>query len=91
MVWQSRDIGDRMKKLIFFLLVIIIILILVSCQPELGGIEKTDNGGFSYEIVEIEGMPCIWYKEATGYRGHAGLTCDWSKYGGRWHEYEQMW
>ena len=67
-----------MKKIIFLLLVISILL--TACGPEISGEERLGQGNFIYEMVEIEGMTCIWYEKVSGYSGYAGLTCNWEEY-----------
>ncbi len=68
------------------ILVLIALFVLTACTP-IGGhpsgeVLETDTG-FTYHIVEIEGMPCIWVAETfVSEYAYAGLTCDWSKYNG---------
>ena len=72
---------NKILKILSVLLVIIISLqILTACVSMSDEGEKVNTDGFSYRVVEIEGMTCIWYDDATGYQGYAGLTCNWDEW-----------
>lgn len=75
--------GNMKPKNLFILIIFIIILSfigLIACGPsEFEYAEVTVYGQpYKYEIVEIEGMTCIF---VIGYN-RAAITCDWSEYDG---------
>jgi len=65
------------------IVIFIVALIALACQPkpaqiELGYQNLAWPRGRKYEIVHVEGMPCVLI---TGYK-EAGISCDWSKWHG---------
>lgn len=70
-----------MKKII----IVLILISLMSCSPR-NDIDNTSNPvittssiSTSYEVIYIEGMPCIVVSEYTTLNG---ITCDWTKWDG---------
>jgi hypothetical protein len=68
----------RFRNMIILLLLSVVLL--VSCVGIDRSGQKVYADEFSYRIVEIEGMTCIWYNDAAGYQGYAGLTCNWDEW-----------
>ena len=58
------------------LIIVLITFCLLSCTSS-----YTHTESMSYEIVYIEGMPCVWGQK-TDSANRAGLTCDWSQWNG---------
>ena len=63
---------------------ILVLLALTSCEDR--PTERTceqDNLPTNYEIIYIEGMPCVYIEKqvCAGYSAPA-ITCDWSKWEG---------
>lgn len=61
------------------LLLLLLIVLIVACNSIEGETQRSD-AGFKYDIVEIEGMTCIWVQSSAGYQGYAGLTCNWDEW-----------
>jgi hypothetical protein len=84
---------DRKSKTITLSLFAIIVvfsvgsLILIACEKaeplgEARTVPSSDGGAFSYKLIYVEGMPCIWFRESCGEGGCSGITCDWSRWEG---------
>lgn len=72
-----------MKKLVFPVLVIL--LLALSLFLVFGNeTKKADEvGDFEYNIVTVEGMPCMVVSSYTYYEHYViSVTCDWSKWEG---------
>jgi hypothetical protein len=68
-----------MKKEILAL--ILVAILFCSCGAVIEVPENTSNDGLKYNIVTIEGMPCLLVQNYS-YGGNIvkSITCDWSKY-----------
>ena len=59
-------------------LVLAVLMILAACQPSGIHRETSDPATFTYEIIHIEGMPCLVVDYApTSSVATFGITCDW--------------
>ena len=68
-----------MKKLFSFMLIVFCVLSMSACLPELEDGQIYFEGNTStYEVFEIEGMPCLL---VDGFRSF-GVTCDWTQWEG---------
>ena len=70
-----------MKRVATLLLVLLVLC--VGCAGEQDNIASDDTGlqvgGYTVNSFEIDGVDCIIIEKVYGNRGHAGLSCDWSK------------
>ena len=75
-----------MKKLLALLA--LLVTMLISCGPRYKfDVQESESavdfgvGNYKmwYEVVEIDGMPCIVCKQYYG----VAITCDWSQYTGQ--------
>jgi len=75
------------RQMIFVLLTLAILASLLGCwayvdRPTKQVREDGDTPVFRYEIVYLEGMPCLYIeKMVSGYSAPA-ITCDWSEWSG---------
>lgn len=57
--------GDILLGAVVVAMVIFVIVVIIT---------TLGDDQLSYEIIEIEGMPCVYVSS------YSALTCDWSKY-----------
>ncbi len=72
-------IKDNLGEILLLIVLIVAIVLLSGCNP-IGGESLENDSGFTYRIVEIEGMTCIGYESSAGYQGYGGLTCNWDEW-----------
>ena len=76
-----------MNKFIKILIIGLLMIILLGCDTTMDS-QKTsiypqvcsEHGCLYYEIVYIEGMPCV---NVFGKTTNSGLSCDWSQWEGK--------
>ena len=83
----TRGKGEAGVKKLLALLALLVAM-LISCSPRYKfDVQESESvidfgvGNYTahYEVVEIEGMPCIVCKQYYG----LAITCDWSQYTGQ--------
>ena len=70
-----------MKKFLGLIVVVFCILSVSACVLREF---ETSNSGYRYEMIEIEGMPCLIISTDLGDHrwGGVGATCDWIQWEG---------
>ena len=71
-------IKDNKGEIALLIVLIVVAILLSGCNPIRADSNEADSG-FTYRVMEIEGMTCIGYEYSMG--GVGGLTCNWDE----WH------
>lgn len=78
----DKRIISTLRAILVLLLLVVIVAIPICAYERAETLEQKNSPwhiGYQYEIIYIEGMPCLIY---FGQSAAKGITCDWSKWEG---------